>query len=64
VLDPLLGEVGGGVVGSRRVPFAAAVGSSCVVVGFVGQDRAQVLFAEDQHPVGDLGSAVSTNLSA
>jgi hypothetical protein len=36
--------------------LAAAVGASPVVVGFVfGQDRPQVSFAEDQHPVGDLG---------
>jgi hypothetical protein len=32
------------------------MGSSSVVVGLVpGQDRPQVPFAEDQHPVGDLG---------
>ena len=55
-LDPLMGEVGDGVVGSRRVQLTAAVGSSSVVVGLVlGQDRLQVSFAEDQHPVGDLG---------
>ena len=32
-LDPLPGGVGGGVVGSRRVQLAAAVGPSSVVVG-------------------------------
>jgi hypothetical protein len=35
---------------------AAAVGPSSVVVpGVLGQDRPQVPFTEDQHPVGDLG---------
>jgi hypothetical protein len=33
------------------------MGSPAVVVGFVpGEDRAQMPFTEDQHPVGDLGS--------
>ena len=55
-LDPLPGEVGDGVVRTRRVQLAAAVGPASVVVGLVlGQDRAQVPRAEDQHPVGDLG---------
>jgi hypothetical protein len=55
-LDPLLGEVGSGMVGSRRVQLATAMGSASVVVGLVlGQDRPQVSLAEDQHPVGDLG---------
>jgi hypothetical protein len=37
--------------------LAAAVGSSSVVVPVVlGEDRPRVLFAEDQHPVSDLGS--------
>jgi hypothetical protein len=31
-LDPLLGETGGGVAGSRRVQPTAAVGSASVVV--------------------------------
>src|SRR6266581_5247393 len=54
--DPLLGEVGGGVVGPGRAELAAAVGSSSVVAGLVlGKDAAQVAFAEDEHPVGDLG---------
>jgi hypothetical protein len=36
-----------------------------VEMGLVlGQDRPQVPFTEDQNPVGDLGRAVSTNLSA
>jgi hypothetical protein len=40
----------------RRAELAAAVGSSSVVVGLVpGEDRLQMSFAEDQHPVGDLG---------
>ena len=55
-LDPLLGEVSGEVVGPGRAESAAAVGPSSVVVpGVLGQDRPQVPFAEDQHPVGDLG---------
>jgi len=54
-LDPLLGEVGDGVVGPGRAEFAAAVGSLSVVVpGIPGEDRPQVPFTEDQHPVGDL----------
>jgi len=54
--DPLLGEVGGGVVRPGWAELAAAVGSSSVVVGLVlGKDTAQVAFAEDEHPVGDLG---------
>jgi hypothetical protein len=41
----------------RGAELAAAVGSSSVVVpGVLGEDRPQVLFAEDQHPVIDLGS--------
>jgi len=44
------------MVGPRRAQQVAAVGSSSVVVpGVLGQDAAQVAFAEDQHPVGDLG---------
>ena len=44
------------VVGPRRVQLAAAVVSAPVVVGLIfGQDRPQVPFAEDEHPVGDLG---------
>jgi hypothetical protein len=55
-LDPLLGEVGDGVIGPGRAEFAAAVGSLSVVVpGITGEDRPQVPFTEDQHPVGDLG---------
>jgi hypothetical protein len=30
----------------------------------LGQDRPEMPFAEDEHPVGELGPAVSTNLSA
>jgi hypothetical protein len=52
-------EVGSGVVGSRRVQLAAAVGSVSVVVGLVlGRDYPQVPLAEDEHPVGDLGSGI------
>src|ERR1022692_3693226 len=47
----------GGVVGPGRVQLPAAMGSSAVVVGLVlGHHDAQVPLAEDQHPVGDLGS--------
>jgi hypothetical protein len=36
--------------------LAASMGASSVVMGLVlGQDRPQMPFAEDQHPVGDLG---------
>ena len=37
---------------------------SVVVPGISGEDGPQVPFTEDQHPVGDLGPAVSTNRSA
>ncbi len=51
-----VGEIGGGMVRPGRVQLAAAVGSSPVVVpGVLGQGAAQVAFAEDQHPVGELG---------
>jgi len=44
------------VVGPGRAELAAAMGPSSVVVpGIFGQDRPQVPFAEDQHPVGDFG---------
>ena len=44
------------MVGPGRAELAAAVGSSSVVAGLVlGKDAAQVAFAEDEHPVGDLG---------
>jgi hypothetical protein len=49
-------EVGDGVVGPGRAEPAAAMGALSVVVRFVlGQDHPQVSFAENQHPVGDLG---------
>jgi hypothetical protein len=55
-LDPLVGEVGGGVVGPGRAELTAAMGSSSVVmIRVLGQHHPQVPFAEDQHPVGDLG---------
>ena len=55
-LDPLLGEVSGGVVGPGRAESAAAVGPSPVVVpGVLCEDRPQVPFTEDQHPVRHLG---------
>ena len=54
--DLLLGQVGHGVIGPGRAKLAAAMGPSSVVVGLVtGQDRPQVSFADDQHPVDDLG---------
>ena len=44
------------MVGPGRAELAAAMGSSSVVVRLVfGQNQAQMSFAEDQHPVGDLG---------
>ena len=44
------------MVGPGRAELAAAMGPSSVVVpGILGQDRPQVPFAEDQHPVGDFG---------
>jgi len=44
------------VVGLGRAELAAAMGSPSVVVGPVlGQDCPQMLLAEDEHPVGDLG---------
>jgi hypothetical protein len=50
--------------GGRKL--AAALGAASVVAGLVlGQDCPQMPFAEDEHPVSDLGSGgVSTNLSA
>jgi hypothetical protein len=54
-LDPLLGEVGDGVVWPGRAELAAAMGSSSVVMGLIlGQDGPQVSLAEDKYPVGDL----------
>src|ERR1019366_2575866 len=42
--------------GGGRAELAAAVRASSVVVGLVlGHHDAQVSFADDQHPVGDLG---------
>ena len=53
----LPGEVRGRVIGLGRAELAAAMGSPSVVMALVlSQDRPQVPFAEDQHPVGDLGS--------
>src|SRR5258707_926128 len=47
---------GGGVIRPGWAGLAAAVGSPSVVVGLeLGQDAVQVAFAEDEHPVGDLG---------
>jgi hypothetical protein len=44
------------VVGPGWPELLAAVGPSSVVMGLVlGKDAAQVAFAEDEHPVGDLG---------
>ena len=55
-LDSFLGEVGDRVIGPGRAELAAAMGSTSVVMARVlGQDRPQMPFAEDQHPVGDLG---------
>jgi len=54
-LNPLLGEIGYGVVGPGWLEAECAVRSSPVVEpGILGHHDAQVPFAEDQHPVGDL----------
>ena len=43
------------MIGLGRAELAAAMGSPSVVMALVlSQDRPQVPFAEDQHPVGDL----------
>ena len=43
------------MVGPGRAECPAAVGPPSVVMpGIVSQDAAEVAFAEDQHPVGDL----------
>jgi hypothetical protein len=45
--------------------LSAAMGSPAAVMGLMlGQDRPQMPFAEVEHPLGDLGPAVSTNRSA
>ena len=55
-LDPLAGEVRDRVIGPRWAELAAAMGSSPVVMCLVpGEDFAQMPFAEDQHPIADLG---------
>jgi hypothetical protein len=57
-----LGQVGGGVVGPGPAEFAAAMGSSFVVVDLVlGWDHPQMSFAEDQHLVGDLVRAETSS---
>ena len=44
------------MIGSRWAELAAAMRAPSVVMGLIlSQDRPQVPFAEDQHPVGDLG---------
>jgi hypothetical protein len=44
------------MVRAGRAELPAAVGAPSVVVGLVpGEDRPEVSFAGDQHPVGDLG---------
>src|SRR3954469_23627183 len=56
-LDPFGGEVGGRVVGSRRGQSESAVGAVAFVVhGVLVENQPQVPFAEDEHPVGDLGA--------
>jgi hypothetical protein len=69
VVDVAMGLLHAGrrltVIGPGRAELAAAMGTTSVVIGLVlGQDRPQVPSAEDEHPVGDLCRAVSTNLSA
>ena len=54
-LDPLPGEVRNRMIGPRRAELTAAIRVPPVVMGRVlGQDRPQMPFAEDQHPVSDL----------
>ncbi len=54
--DPLLGQVDHRVIGPGWTKLTAAMRASSVVVGLVpGQDRPQMSFAGDQHPVDDLG---------
>jgi hypothetical protein len=54
-LDSFLGEIGDGVVGPGWLELERAVRSSPIVVPSIpGHHAAQVSFAEDQHPVGDL----------
>ena len=51
-LDPLLGEVGDGMLRPGRPELAASMRVSSVVVRLVlSQDSPQVPFAEDRHPV-------------
>src|SRR6266581_1264683 len=55
-LDSFLGEIRYGVVGPWWLELQRAVRSSPVVVpGILGHNDAKVPFAEDQHPVSDLG---------
>lgn len=54
-LDPLLFEIGDGVIGPGWLELATAVGAASVVVGFVlAKDGPQVLLAKDQYPISDL----------
>ena len=54
-LDLFLGKISYGVVGPWWLELERAMRSSPVVVpGILGHHDAQVPFAEDQHPVGDL----------
>ena len=52
--------------GLGRAQLPAAMGPSSIVApGALGQDRPQMPFAEDQHPVGDFGArTASTNRPA
>ena len=65
-LDPLLGEVGGWVVRPRWAELAAAIEGAVRCNGphaRPGSSR-RVPFAEDQHPVCDLGPGGERDLSA
>jgi hypothetical protein len=54
--DPFTRKAGDGIAGPGRPELAAAMGPSSAVAGSeLGQDAAQVSFAEDQHTVGGLG---------
>ena len=60
-LDPLLGEVGGRVVGPGRVELAAAMGAAPVAMGLVlGQDRPQMPLAEDQSRLARAGNSATS----
>ncbi|HEY6315164.1 MAG TPA: hypothetical protein VIY52_30775 [Streptosporangiaceae bacterium] len=55
-LDAFQRQLRDGVIWPERVELAAAMRSPSVVVGFIlSWDQPEMAFAEDEHPVGDLG---------